>query len=46
MRRGGRFPRWTAQQIVTETLISEVSALLRQTHESTQQLLFESEQLV
>ncbi|WP_233550738.1 DUF222 domain-containing protein, partial [Cryobacterium melibiosiphilum] len=31
---------------MTETLISEVSALRRESHESTQQVLFESEQLV
>ncbi|TFD46333.1 HNH endonuclease [Cryobacterium frigoriphilum] len=43
---GRVIPRWSPETIATETLVSEVSALLRQSHDSTKQLLWESEQLV
>jgi len=39
-------PRWSPKVVATETLISEVSALLRQSHDATQALLYESERLV
>jgi hypothetical protein len=36
---GRKRPRWSPQVVATETLISEVSALLRQTHDATAALL-------
>ena len=43
---GREIPRWSPKVVATETLISEVSALLRQTRDATQALLYESERLV
>ena len=43
---GREIPRWSPQRVGEESLISEVSALLRQTHNATRELLYESERLV
>ncbi|TFD45177.1 HNH endonuclease [Cryobacterium frigoriphilum] len=43
---GREIPRWTPQRVAEESLVSEVSALLRQTHDQTRALLYESERLV
>ena len=43
---GREIPRWSPQRVGEESLVSEVSALLRQTHTATRELLSESERLV